>query len=379
MLEGSSMLLNVLALIIAFSAVMLLLSLLVTSLSQTTQAILRLRARNLEHAVTRLLEMELDVHTRSRSRDCAARLLNSPDLALLDRRSDPNSLLSRFRGPQVSWVDPSVMREVLHKSQEDSAPPGEGKREGVIPSSVNVERVAQRFDRVEPAMSKRFAKIMRGISLAWAVVVAVVFQVSTPALVQRLSTDPAYRARVEGQASAIIEGSRVVLTAPKDAAEVAFEHLIERRPELATLRNGVDTLDRHPEATEERLAELLENHADRSAILADYDRLLEEALQAEVDQGIARTKATAQQLAAIDITPWQHDTRFYFDNGSAQFVNILGVLTTAILLTLGAPFWFRVVKQSMGLRDLLAPPERKNDKAPPAPKTAPPVLQEGAG
>ena len=61
------------------------------------------------------------------------------------------------------------------------------------------------------------------------------------------------------------------------------------------------------------------------------------------------------QLSLINVTPWRYGTVFYLHNGNVQLRNILGVLATAILLSLGAPFWFKTLKRGLALRDVLSP------------------------
>ena len=73
MFEGSSMLFDVVGVVIAFSAVMLLLSVLVTTLAQATQAAVRLRARNLQSGLAALLEQEVKL-PKGGSRNLAASL-----------------------------------------------------------------------------------------------------------------------------------------------------------------------------------------------------------------------------------------------------------------------------------------------------------------
>ncbi len=178
MLGGSSTLFDVLAIVIAFSAVMLLLSVMVTALSQATQAALRLRARNLQSGLAGVVEQELKT-TKSASRNLAATLLNSPEIAVLKRRKDPTSLMGRIMGPHVSWCEPEDLRRVL-------------KAQGA-PQLHAIDSAVERFGRLEGPngpLIKRFAYWMRVVTVSWAVIVAFAFQVSSPDLLRKLSTDP---------------------------------------------------------------------------------------------------------------------------------------------------------------------------------------------
>ena len=195
MIEGSSMLLDILGVVIAFSAVMLLLSLVVTALVQASQATFRLRARNLQRGLAAVVERELGLKPGNESRRFAADLLNSPEIAVLRRRDDPNSLLNRIRGPLVSWLEPETLRKALQPSRsgsEGSAPPGADP----LPKNTDIESTVARFRDLDRFMRKRFGVAMRTISLCWAVIVAVILQVSAPELLKQLSTDLQFRMRV---------------------------------------------------------------------------------------------------------------------------------------------------------------------------------------
>ena len=83
------MLILLLGVAIAFSVVMLLLSLLVTTLCQSTQALLKIRGRNLQSAIRSLFQSEFDLPKWAANQHAAA-LLNSPQIALLNQRKDPD-------------------------------------------------------------------------------------------------------------------------------------------------------------------------------------------------------------------------------------------------------------------------------------------------
>lgn len=56
-------------------------------------------------------------------------------------------------------------------------------------------------------------------------------------------------------------------------------------------------------------------------------------------------------LSNVGLELWS-DPAFYYSDGIV-WTNVLGVLTTAMLVSLGAPFWFEQLKRIVGLRDIL--------------------------
>jgi hypothetical protein len=331
--EGSSMLLGWLGIIIAFSSVMLLLSLLVTSLAQFTQAGLRLRARNLQRALTSILATE---HAEPAKK--ARQLLNAPQVALIKRRPDPNSLLSRILGPVVSWVDPETLGKAL-----------------TYPNS----KVVERFRESETFLRKRFGWIMKIVAFAWAVIVAAAFQVSAPDLLHQLSADPELVARYAAAAPGLVESGQSATAQLSDdtsVARAALDQLVEAHPELRSQLEGINRAASHPEEISEQLEAVVEQAPNREAIIEEYEGLVSAQLEKQREVALAEARRAIDQLGGLSITPWR-DKQFFLSNGKVRFDNILGVLTTAILLSLGAPFWFNVLKTGISYRDLLKPAE----------------------
>lgn len=99
----------------------------------------------------------------------------------------------------------------------------------------------------------------------------------------------------------------------------------------------------------------------RQAVLQEFDTQTEAATR----KFIADNSATAKDLTSkLDLTllrnHWTHD----FPHGSikAQIVYILGVLLTAALLSLGAPFWFNSLKSLTNLRPIVASKEKQEQQ-----------------
>ena len=75
---------------------------------------------------------------------------------------------------------------------------------------------------------------------------------------------------------------------------------------------------------------------------------------------VTDVKIPIEQLSRIDITPLRYGAAFYTDRAIA-LPNIIGVVMTAILLTLGAPFWYSALDTAVRWRDLFAPSKEKSD------------------
>ena len=86
--------------------------------------------------------------------------------------------------------------------------------------------------------------------------------------------------------------------------------------------------------------------------MAEYAELLDELYLEELRVSVGR-------LGKLNIEPWGRGTEFYWTGSGKDRdingANVVGVLIMAMLLTLGAPFWFQALRNLAGLRDLLAP------------------------
>ena len=337
------MLTDVLGVVIAFSVVMLLLSLMVTSLGQATQHAFRLRGRNLQNGVAAAIN-QTSSEDAATSKQIAAQLLNSIAVTPLGGAANPNSVLAKIRGPEVTWVDPAALKEAF--SETNNA------------KDVKPDKVVDQFNKSDRPLKKRFSVTMRIVSIFWAVVVAAVFQISTPTLVEQLSVDPVLRDKIASRANEVIVYASGRLEQIDNNAEVynaVIHSMVHKYPDLKEQFEGLDTDTAWLSDLSEELADVIETDSRADGIVQDFEDTLFDAHRNARDQALESAKSTANQLSMINITPFRYGPGFY---NSAE--NIIGLLMTVILLSLGAPFWFNTLKTAVSFRDLLQPPPPKD-------------------
>ena len=296
------MLMDIFGIAIAFALIMTVLSVIVTSFSQATQAILRLRGRNLKVGLATALapgSLKPDAQTLNDAAD----IMNRCDDAGLRRQTKTDSLWSRLVGPATTWLDESALRGALeNKANEMAESSGEQLSEETVKETI--DGIVDRFGRLDKSLTSRFNNRMRGVSLLWAVLVAAVFQVSTPQLVQELSIDPELRAKVLENLPAVID------------------------PEKAEGEQGAD--------------DVTGSNGDTKQAAPNYE------------EAVAAAKEQMDLLSIINITPMRYGKAYYTTDPKVA-ANIIGVLLTAILLTLGAPFWYNLLQTAVQWRDVFAP------------------------
>lgn len=264
---------NALGVLIAFATLMLLFSIIVTSLVQATQAVLRLRSRNLWRGLTRVIGA-VETKPKGEASDRAFEILKQSAPGLLAVFDQSKGVTKNLLGPQVSWLTTAQLEAACLE---------------VVGDPAKVKGIVQKFEQMEDPLRKRFQFWTRMIAIVWALVVAWNFQLSTPEILNHLSATPQVREQ-------LVQFGRSAVKANGDV--------------------GKD-----PDPTNENPA----GGAD------------------------AAEKAKAQSLYYFEL--WR-DAEFF--SGPSRLEHVVGVLITTLLLTLGAPFWFNLLKNTVNLKDALA-------------------------
>lgn len=297
---------SVLGILIAFITVILLLSIVVTSLVQAVQAFIRLRARNLWLGLSRILTVEENLDPKVAS-DTAIKILNRVSSAMRGKKEDGKKFVSMLLGPKVSWLEPEELKKTLQNYQTEL---------GV----VKIDNIIERYEDASKSMSKRFQHYTRLLTILCATLVAVHFQVSTPELLEELSADP----------------QRV-------------QKLVELADKILDVEDKKELLDEAREKAKQEVALISVLSKKRDYFYVDYSK------------GNKTDKAEIQHCRAIKSAI---DCKKFL-----KWDNIVGTAITVLLLTLGAPFWFNMLKNLVNLRDALKQesgkpkPDDERDKA----------------
>ncbi|MDJ0850374.1 MAG: hypothetical protein QNK04_18540 [Myxococcota bacterium] len=320
-------LMDALGVIVAFITVILVLSMVVTALVQVAQSILRTRGRNLQKALVELLMRELH-HGEGDAKETARKILGSTWASLLKRDSKKSTgRWGQVLGPAVSWIEPDEIE-------------GAVARAGVRMGKTDRERIARGLGQMQRPMDKRLGFVMRGISIVFAVLVAVVFQVSSIELLSSLSEDAELREKLIADAGKRLEAGLETVD------ERALDQLRRKNPEAREKLEGAGDFPQPGTPMRLQLEALFGAGDEGKAILEAYD--------AERSAAVDALRADLAELAPLNIAIWKRDD-FYRDSRGIRWVNVAGVGITALLLSFGAPFWFKQLQVVVGLRDALKP------------------------
>jgi hypothetical protein len=421
------MLSNIIGTLLAFVTVMLMLSLIVTSLVQFTQATLRLRGRNLLVGVGALIEKHVPQETlanidKSALRwnahaAVAAHVLNEAD-APAKWLKKPNSWGRVLLGPPISWVNSDDLARALVKTaaqptsagpapiavqaaattlskaaaaanQTPTAPatnnaPAPGG--AVAPAAAGVAAaaavrpeaaIAQAFKNMEPAISKRFQFIMRIWTVAFSFLIAFAFQLSTPELLKQLPSADAKRQAILAAVPALTNESTKALAFSEDnILEESLKRLAQKYPEykdlfaeIAGIEDPNEGIADEKQGMLDEMRNVLGKRDNREQVLSDYSSIIDSLSQSSASTALANSSKLIEQLDSFGISPKLDNFEFYSSltgapasadgkkawNRVIHWSNIVGVLITGILLSLGAPFWFDQLKNLSSLRDAMDP------------------------
>lgn len=339
------MLYNMLGALIGFSLVMLLLSLIVTSLSQTTQHYLRLRGHNLRNGLAHIIKERLK-YNKKESFEYSDKVLTSFEADPIYGKSVYSTTpFATLLGPKISWIENDNLKKGLADAFKNK--------------EVDIESIISDFNRGEKALSKRFSNMMNIVNFIYAIIIAFVFQVSATQLLISLSEDEERREQLVSFAESHKEELKTEVD--KSSSNIpdysqAVQRLSKEYPDISNMLKGLNLKTEYFTDLSEELADKIEYHEDLENIIFKFENYLEDDIQKLIDNKIESAKNHTGSLAALDITPFR-DNNFY-----KEPKNIIGALMSAILIMLGAPFWYNSMSTILGLRDVMKPKEQQNDK-----------------
>jgi hypothetical protein len=381
------MLSNIVGTLLAFVTIMLMLSLIVTSLVQFTQATLRLRGRNLLFGVAALIQDHAPNVTPAgnpsplRSNPhlaVAAHVLNNAD-ASLKYLADPNATARVLMGPPVSWVkSDDLARAVVSTLPAMAGGPAAGAAVPTTPPAVvaaanaapavagSAAAVKQTFENMEPALSKRFQFIIRIWTVAWSFVIAFAFQVSTLDLLRNLPVQETKREAILAAVPNLTnDATRKLAFSTDDVLEESIKRLSDKFPQYKDLFEEVSGDKGSKVEMTNEMRNVLGKQADKEQVLNEYSSIIDTVTKGAATTAYDHTSQLINQLDTFGIYPKNNFEFFvsapltYNDGNDGKYKihwgHILGVLITGILLSLGAPFWFEQLKNLSSLRDAMSP------------------------
>jgi hypothetical protein len=101
----------------------------------------------------------------------------------------------------------------------------------------------------------------------------------------------------------------------------------------------------------------MDSEPRRDELAQEFRNLVEKELEAESVRSLEAAKRSSSDLSSIGFGPLD-DFSYYFERVSAdqtsfRWDRLFGVLFMAVLMSFGAPMWYRILRELVGLKDAL--------------------------
>lgn len=236
------------------------------------------------------------------------------------------------------------------------------------------DRFQRWFGSAQDRAEQWFQMHVRGLTVAFSIAAAVLLQLDTVDIFHQLRAQPALAAAIAKAGSGVVADGEHVLNATDTPAYHTYLLWLQRHPLYSLARlPSPGNRDAYRAALAMRLA--AGDQKVTAEWLREYDNLFSAGTAAFQKASRETYNNLKDQLGStgFDLIPnrflhrWQSEKQFRY------FGHLLGVAITAALLSLGAPFWFNLLKNLMNLRPAVASLVEKRPQSSPALPQVPPV------
>jgi hypothetical protein len=207
------------------------------------------------------------------------------------------------------------------------------------------------FDRLSDQMSQRFSRYSKVVSVGLAVLVVLVFRLDSIQLLKRVYSDQELRARLVANVVQIQETGDAVLGGPS-VYDMGLQYLKEDNAGLNVPPQSFLTR----ESAEAWIKTNLPEGLAEDKALKLYKSALTRAFNEKYGSLAPQLEKMNDTLAQLSMEIFGTGNAGVFSNWPSSY---LGGLISIILLSLGAPFWFNMLKNLISLRTRLIQNEEK--------------------
>lgn len=233
------------------------------------------------------------------------------------------------------------------------------------------------FNMVMDRTTERFVAHTRWVTVIASAFLCFAFQIDSARILKRLSTDDELRTALVASSGAVLgeaEKAQLELDSAKDLATRALLDLrgdLERSADESDQRLAAEFAGeipplRTPLNARDWLAGRVSDEAARDEIAARLEPVLEKAIDAQ----LKRTREIGQSIVAglektqLDLLDLDKlSLKGFLDvRGAFDWRHFWGILASIALLSLGAPFWFNMLRNMSNLRPIVARKVEKSEQ-----------------
>jgi hypothetical protein len=342
---------------IAFAALMLAISLIIMSVTQAVSSVLALRGARLRRGLEELIGQTVP-SLKDRAKDLSRRILEHPLI------SDGSTGL----GGRWRWASTIKRQELL--AVLDAVLKEDGVQEGIRRlAGGELERLEAWFESFMSRVSQWFVMNTRWITIAFAVVLTFGLHLDSVAVLKQLSTESETRAKLTAMADSLLDQSPESIGTVESRYTEALKDVI--RLNVGKFKEGTTEQSAPKIATRSQATEWIRvnirNAADADTLVTTFADTANTKLSESLDQSIDRAKTLSSSLmsSGVTLSPSGHTWRDWLAVSSPHF---WGMVASVLFLSLGAPFWFNVLKNMTSLKSAVA---RKDEEEKDKTRTAP--------
>lgn len=348
--------------LIGFATVMLGFSLLAMIATQLVVTLLNMRGKNLKKGLATLLRTadpglarHGEGHEESLGERIASEILSHPLVSHSSQRRGPWKLASTIRREELTQAI-----ELLADAQGASFQQALAEHRSKL-----IRHVDKWFDSSMDRVSQAFVTRTNLVTAGVAALIAITLHLDAFELMEQLTDDQVLRANLSAAAVGMVKRADQFLGEGQSNVPTAYQSAVEalrlEHPKLEQLPAPPDFKGRRDALIwlQQEIRKLPLSKEERSSFEADYRQEVASALNGAVDQLKDEAVNVLQELktSRFQIVPDPYPGIEGYGRGRG--IHALGILASAGLLSLGAPFWFNSLKTLSSMRPLLATKEHK--------------------
>lgn len=329
---------------IGFSAVMLAVSLIIMSLTQAAASLLALRGAKLRRGLEDLITYTVP-DLAGNAKDLAARIVKHPLI------SDSATTLGG-RWKLASAIKKEELLPVLDAVLKESGTRANGIEDL---GEKAQQRLTAWFDSFMARVSQWFVMNTRWITIGLTVAFALYSHFDSLGVLRQIQNDSETRARLSSMASTLLDQTPEAVRGVEAIYLEALRELVTGSP--SQLKAGATPGDGDAPNRDKAHTWIRQNVGEKSdpaPLIAQLNAAVNNKLTLALDKSIDRAKTLEGNLvtAGISIRPEKgHDFKELVKGGASH---LAGIAISILFLSLGAPFWFNLLKNMTSLRSTVA-------------------------
>ncbi|HKW35258.1 MAG TPA: hypothetical protein VJN92_19760 [Candidatus Acidoferrum sp.] len=390
---------------IAFTVVMLMLSLMVTAAVQMISALMDLRGRNLawglenllkqvepefrgklpdgstiaEHIAQVVVKHPAIAHAGTRAKAVSKSELigvlrdlcsNQPAITIDD---EAKTKLKALLDQQVPRIGQAVAAaETVAKQLNIDLPGQEAKVKAAVDSAFATvskleHQVGQWFDTVMNRLSDIFTRHTRVITVVVSVLFVVSLHIDSGEILGQITRSPELRAKLTAMSdSELSQADKIFDNSERSAAALAdVRKNHATKPDGPQILAAIDKVPPHLTRCADggnSLAEVTKGLPDAEALLEEFNNACQSKTKQAMGNAYDEMRGLRDDLKKTDlkIAPAEINGNVVFNSGAQWLAayrvrrHLAGTLASILLLSLGAPFWFNTLRQLSNLKPAIA-------------------------